>query len=144
MASGTARARPPRWPRVAIERMNTPGSVAWSCMRTRSPRMAPPLNGEVGSMASTADRLALRPQVADERAGQGRLAGAGRAGQPDRVGLAAQRVGQAADLARRLAAPLDQRQQPGQRRPVTGPGGLEQRAGLTAPAPGHSDRHHFW
>ena len=39
---------------MAIERMNTPGSVAWSCMRTRSPRIAPPLNGEDGSMASTA------------------------------------------------------------------------------------------
>ena len=53
MASGVARARPPRWPRVAIERMKTPGSVAWSCMRTRSPRMAPPVNGDDGSMAST-------------------------------------------------------------------------------------------
>ena len=39
---------------MAIERMNTPGSVAWSCMRTRSPRMAPPVNGDDGSMASTA------------------------------------------------------------------------------------------
>ena len=41
-ASGVASDRPPRWPRVAIERMNTPASRAWSCMRTRSPRMAPP------------------------------------------------------------------------------------------------------
>ena len=39
---------------VAIERMNTPGSVAWSCMRTRSPRIAPPVNGDDGSTASTA------------------------------------------------------------------------------------------
>jgi hypothetical protein len=46
-------AKPPRWPRVAIERMNTSGSVAWSCMRTLSPRMAPPLKGDVGSMART-------------------------------------------------------------------------------------------
>ena len=29
-ASGVASARPPRWPRVAIERMNTPASRAWS------------------------------------------------------------------------------------------------------------------
>ena len=39
---------------MAIERMNTAGSVAWSCIRTRSPRMAPPVNGEDGSTASTA------------------------------------------------------------------------------------------
>ena len=45
---------PPRWPRVAIDRMNTPASPVWSCMRTRSPRMAPPENGDDGSMASTA------------------------------------------------------------------------------------------
>ena len=44
---------PPKWPRVARERMNTPSSVAWRCMRTRSPRMAPPLKGLVGSTATT-------------------------------------------------------------------------------------------
>ena len=33
--------------------MNTPGSVACSCIRTRSPRMAPPEKGLDGSMAST-------------------------------------------------------------------------------------------
>ena len=38
-----ARARPPRCPRVAMLRMNTPASPACACMRTRSPRMAPPL-----------------------------------------------------------------------------------------------------
>ena len=53
-ASGTASVRPPRWPRVAMDRMKTVGSVAWSCMRTRSPRMAPPVNGEEGSTARTA------------------------------------------------------------------------------------------
>jgi magnesium-transporting ATPase (P-type) len=42
-ASGAARASPPRWPRVAMERMNTPSSRAWSPMRTRSPRIAPPV-----------------------------------------------------------------------------------------------------
>ena len=45
------RESPPRWPRVASERMKTSGSSAWSCMRIRSPRMAPPLKGEVGSTA---------------------------------------------------------------------------------------------
>ena len=45
--------RPPKWPRVARERMNTPSSVAWRCMRMRSPRMAPPEKGLVGSTATT-------------------------------------------------------------------------------------------
>jgi hypothetical protein len=31
--------------------MNTPSSVAWSCMRMRSPRIAPPLKGLLGSIA---------------------------------------------------------------------------------------------
>ena len=53
-ASGAASAMPPRCPRVAIERMKTPGSVACSCMRTRSPSSAPPVYGDVGSIASTA------------------------------------------------------------------------------------------
>src|SRR5438093_5304557 len=34
--------------------MNTPGSVACSCIRSRSPSSAPPVNGDVGSMARTA------------------------------------------------------------------------------------------
>src|SRR6478735_10411489 len=55
-ASGTASASPPTCPRVAIERMNTPSSVACSCIRRRSPRIEPPVNGEVGSTASTATR----------------------------------------------------------------------------------------
>ena len=37
--------------------MNTPGSVAWSCIRTRSPRIAPPVNGDDGSIASTATSM---------------------------------------------------------------------------------------
>jgi hypothetical protein len=56
-ACGVAHERPPRWPRVAMDRMNTPGSVAWSCIRTRSPSSAPPENGEDGSTASTPTRL---------------------------------------------------------------------------------------
>ncbi len=59
-ACGAAQDRPPRWPRVAIERMNTSGSVAWSCIRTRSPSSAPPENGEDGSTASTPTRLPSR------------------------------------------------------------------------------------
>ena len=52
-ASPVARARPPRCPRVAMLRMNTPSSAAWVCMRSRSPRTAPPRNGLVGSTAMT-------------------------------------------------------------------------------------------
>ena len=59
-ASAAARDRPPRAPRVAIERMKTPGSVAWLCMRTRSPRMAPPENGDDGS---TATMPTVRPRA---------------------------------------------------------------------------------
>src|SRR5215510_2931872 len=52
-ASAAAPQRPPRAPRVAIERMKTPGSRARSFMRIRSPRIAPPENGEEGSTATT-------------------------------------------------------------------------------------------
>src|SRR3989442_6393352 len=52
-ASAAARQRPPRAPRVAIERIKTPGSRARSFMRIRSPRIAPPENGEEGSTATT-------------------------------------------------------------------------------------------
>ena len=55
-ACGVAQARPPRCPRVAIERMNTPSSVACSPIRTRSPSNAPPENGDDGSTASTPTR----------------------------------------------------------------------------------------
>ena len=51
MASCVARARPPRAPRVAMLRMKIPGSAAQRPMRMRSPRMAPPLKGDVGSTA---------------------------------------------------------------------------------------------
>ena len=41
-------------PFVAMLRMKTSSSVACSCMRTRSPKIAPPVNGDDGSIASTA------------------------------------------------------------------------------------------
>ena len=75
----------PRWPRVAMLRMNTPGSLACAPIRTRSPSRAPPVNGLVGSTAitptvwpGTAD---LRGEPIDERA----LARAGRAGDADEI-----------------------------------------------------------
>src|SRR4051794_118125 len=39
-----------------MDRMKTSGSVACSCIRTRSPSRAPPVYGEVGSIARTATR----------------------------------------------------------------------------------------
>jgi hypothetical protein len=47
--SPAERDSPPSCPRVASERMNTPSSSACRCMRMRSPRMAPPEKGLVGS-----------------------------------------------------------------------------------------------
>ena len=52
-ASAVARASPPRLPRVAMLRMNTPGSSVCACIRIRSPRTAPPVKGLVGSTATT-------------------------------------------------------------------------------------------
>src|SRR2546428_254715 len=46
-------ASPPCAPRVAIERMNTPGSRLPDSIRIRSPSSAPPVNGLVGSTATT-------------------------------------------------------------------------------------------
>jgi hypothetical protein len=53
IVSAVARESPPSAPRVAIDRMKTPGSVEWRIMRIRSPRMAPPENGRRGSTATT-------------------------------------------------------------------------------------------
>ena len=50
-ASAVLCERPPKLPRVPMLRMNTPSSIARLAMRMRSPRMAPPENGLVGSMA---------------------------------------------------------------------------------------------
>ena len=49
-------ASPPNDPRVAIDRIKTPGSSATSSMRIRSPRSAPPVNGDVGSTATMPTR----------------------------------------------------------------------------------------
>ena len=53
-ACSAASASPPSAPRVAIERMKTPGSRKCSESRMRSPSRAPPRNGELGSIDSTA------------------------------------------------------------------------------------------
>ena len=53
-ACSAASLSPPRAPRLAIERMNTPGSRKWSVSRMRSPSNAPLVNGDEGSMERTA------------------------------------------------------------------------------------------
>jgi len=53
IASAVERVSPPKAPLVARDRMKTPSSRKWRCMRIRSPKMAPPVKGLVGSMAST-------------------------------------------------------------------------------------------
>jgi hypothetical protein len=53
MTSLVVVASPPREPRVAMERMKIPASVASSFIRMRSPRSAPPEKGDVGSTATT-------------------------------------------------------------------------------------------
>ena len=53
MAWRAASARPPRWPRVPIDRMNTSGSRKWSARRILSPRSAPWVNGLDGSTEMT-------------------------------------------------------------------------------------------
>ena len=45
---------PPSEPRLAIERMNTPESRKCSVRRMRSPSRAPLVNGDEGSIESTA------------------------------------------------------------------------------------------
>src|SRR5713226_354188 len=50
-ATVDAVASPPRFPRVAIERIKTPLSRLSVCIRIRSPRIAPPENGLDGSTA---------------------------------------------------------------------------------------------
>ena len=49
--------RPPRRPRVAMDRMTTSSSRACCIIRTRSPWMAPPVMGEEGSTPITPIRL---------------------------------------------------------------------------------------
>src|SRR5215211_3769907 len=53
-AWSVASLNPPSEPRLAMERMNTPGSRKWSASRMRSPSRAPLVKGELGSIESTA------------------------------------------------------------------------------------------
>ena len=120
-ACSVASASPPRWPRVPIERMKTPGSRKWSESRIRSPSSAPCVNGLDGSTEITPDRRVRLPHVPDERADQRRLADAGRPGDADDERRAGLRVELADELVRERVAVLDQRDRPGERAPVAAP-----------------------
>jgi hypothetical protein len=69
-------------------------------------------------------RIARDPQ---QRAGQSRLSRARGAGDAERVRLTAEWVREPADLARRRAALLDQRQQARERPPVAAARGIDER-----------------
>ena len=84
-ACSVASARPPRWPRVPIERMKTSGSRKWSLSRIRSPSSAPCVNGLDGIDRDDADRHVALADVPDQRRDEARLADAGRPGDADRV-----------------------------------------------------------
>src|SRR6266568_3463510 len=66
-ASNVARASPPACPRVAIDRMKTPGSTPVSAIRMRSPSTAPPEYGDVGSTATTPPFLSFARNVRTRR-----------------------------------------------------------------------------
>src|SRR6266540_1303976 len=66
-ASNVARASPPACPRVAMDRMKTPGSTPVSAMRMRSPSTAPPEYGDVGSTATTPTFLSFARNVRTRR-----------------------------------------------------------------------------
>ena len=58
--------------------MKTPGSVSVRCMRIRSPRIAPPEKGLVGSTATIATVAAAGAVLGGQPVHQGGLAGARR------------------------------------------------------------------
>src|SRR5262245_28938632 len=119
-----ASASPPSAPRVAIERMNTPGSRKCSDSRIRSPSSAPPRNG---------DLAVLHALVADQRADQGRLAGAGRPREADHGGVAGARIDLAHEVPALGVVVLDERDGARQRPLVP----VEQSLGETVAVGGH-------
>ena len=121
-ACSVASASPPRWPRVPIERMKTPGVeevvgepdpvAEQRALRERARRVD----------RDDADRPARLPHVADERADQRRLADARRAGDADDERRARLRVEVADELVRERVAVLDERDRPRERAPVAARG----------------------
>ena len=102
----------PSCPRVAMLRMNTPSSPACRPIRTRSPRMAPPVKGLVGSTAITPTARPARTNVRHEPIDQRALAGTRRPGHAHQV----RPSGSSEDLADQCGAcgrlVLDERNRP--------------------------------
>ena len=115
-AWSVASASPPRWPRVPIERMKTPGSRKWSESLIRSPRSAPCVNGLDGSRRSRR-RSDRAPGRAGRAADQRRLADSRRARDPPRTraGLGVEVADQC--VGKRVGV-LDQGDRPCERPPV--------------------------
>jgi hypothetical protein len=119
-ACGVANDRPPRWPRDAIERMNTSGSAWWPCMRTRSPSSAPPENGDDGSTARIRDGPSAGTELRRDRVGEGRLPHPRRARDPEDPRPAGARVQRGDDLAQLGRRPvLGHGEQARERAPLT-------------------------
>ena len=108
-ACSVASDRPPSEPRLAIERMKTPGSRKWSASRMRSPSSAPFVNGDDGSIESTATSRSRCARVLDERADDRRLADARRPREADHRGAAGVRVDAPHELPALGVVVLDQR-----------------------------------
>ncbi len=88
--------------------------------------MAPPVNGDEGSMASTATSTSERAQMPDHRRCERALARSWGTGEAHGVGGAAERIRQPADRSGLVAATLDQRQQSGERGSIAPTGVVEQ------------------
>ncbi len=132
-ACSVASARPPRCPRVPIERMKTPEieevigeADAISEQRSMGER-ARRVDGE------DADRPLLRAHVTDERGDEAGLADAGRPGHADGVGAARLRIDIAHELGGHRVAVLDERDRPRERPPVARADALRER--LARPVP---------
>ena len=136
-ACSAASARPPSEPRVAIERMNTPGSRKWSASRIRSPSTAPWVNGLEGSIESTpTSRSALRSSRG-QRPDQGALADPGRAGEADDPRLAGAREELGDEPVALRVAVLDQADRARQRPLVAGDQALGERVLVSVRRLGH-------
>ena len=111
--------------------MNTPGSVVWLCMRTRSPRIAPPLNGLRRIDREHADLEAVGAQARRRAASVSvDFPAPGAPVIPTDHASPGVRVQPAHDRARAVAALLDEREQLGDRDPVAGERALDERVGV--------------
>ena len=117
-ACSVASASPPRWPRVPIERMKTPGSRKWSESLIRSPSSAPCVNGLDGSTEMTPTVVSRSRTWRTSALISDDLPTPGGPGDADDEGRARLRVEVADELVRERVAVLDERDRPGERAPV--------------------------